>query len=184
MFGKGKRKQFERLFYPHLDAAYNLARYLCANVLDAEDVVQESYLKAYRAFGGYTDDNSRAWILTITRNTCHTLLRKNNMLHSIPFNDEITDGDMAAPVFNSAYLRSPEDLADSSSNCQRVRQAIESLPVEFREVAVLRDLEGLSYSEIGLVLGIPKGTVMLRIARARKRLRILLADGEGREAGP
>jgi len=176
LFGKNKRKQFEKLFQPHLDAAYNLARYLCGNAYDAEDIVQEAYLRAYRAFDDYTNDNSRAWILTITRNSCYSWMRRHNMNLNVSFDEEVNSGDIDTLLSSSAIPQSPEQIAESNSKQQLVRQAIKSLPIEFREVAILRELEELSYQEIGLVLGIPNGTVMSRLARARKRLRILLAN--------
>ncbi len=181
MFRKSKRKQYEKLFKPHMDAAYNLARYLCGDAYDAEDIVQEAYLRAYHAFDGYTDDNSRAWILTITRNTCYSWMRRHNMDFSVSFDEETNSIEAAAQFSDSAIPRSPEQIVESQVSQQLVRKAIESLPIEFREVAILRELEGLSYHEIGYVLGIPKGTVMSRIARARNRLRGLLANVDGQE---
>lgn len=176
MFGRSKREQFERLFQPHLDGAYNLARYLCGNAYDAEDIVQEAYLRAYRAFGEYTNSNSRAWILTITRNTCYSWMRKHTRDFEVSFDEESHSAEMNALLSDSANYESPERIAEGECSQQLVRWAIRSLPVEFREVTVLRELEELSYQEIGIVLGIPKGTVMSRLARARKRLRELLAN--------
>lgn len=176
MFGNSKRKQFEAQFRPHLDAAYNLARYLCRNAYDAEDIVQEAYLRAYRAFGEYTDGNSRAWILTITRNTCHSWMRRHTMNRNVSYDQSAVCGEVDAQLSASDRLQSPEQITASERNRQLVRQTIESLPMEFREVAVLRELEGMSYHEIGQVLDIPAGTVMSRLARARSRLRELLAD--------
>jgi RNA polymerase sigma-70 factor (ECF subfamily) len=173
LFGISKRKQFETLFLPHLDAAYNLARYMSGSPVDAEDIVQEAYLKAYRAFGSYTDENSRAWILTITRNTSRSWLRRHHQV-DISFDEKINSMEMAAPLSDSAIGHSPDQMTEIIYNQQQIRNAIELLPVEFREVAILRELEELTYQEIGLVLDIPIGTVMSRIARARNRLRQLL----------
>lgn len=181
MFGKSKREQFEKLFQPHLNAAYNLARYLCGNAYDAEDIVQEAYLRAYRAFAEYADDNSRAWILTITRNACYSWMRKHHAKFRVCFDEDSNSLGMDAQISDSAIFQSPELITESKCNQQLIRRAIESLPIEFREVTVLRELEELSYREIGLVLGIPKGTVMSRLARARKRLREQLAYVNGRE---
>ncbi len=171
MFRKSQRKRFEKLFQPHLAAAYNLARYLSRDAYDAEDIVQEAYLRAYRAFGEYSNDNGRAWILTITRNTCHSWMRRHHRDHSVSYDEPSVRAEVDAQRSGTADPRSPEQIAESECEQQRIRQAIESLPVEFREVAVLRELEELSYKEIGLVLDIPLGTVMSRIARARDRLR-------------
>lgn len=182
MFGNKNRKQFEKLFLPHLDASYNLARYLCGgSTFDAEDIVQEAYLRAYRAFEEYTDNNSRAWILTITRNTCHSWMRKHNMNPCIPFDEDSNCAGVDTVLADSVSQLSPEQNAQIRCEQQTVRQAIESLPVEFREVTVLRELEDLSYREIGLVLGIPQGTVMSRLARARKKLRELLVNAKNRK---
>ncbi len=181
MFGKNKRKQFEEQFQPHLDAAYNLARYLCRNAYDAEDIVQEAYLRAYRAFAEYTDNNSRAWILTITRNTCHSWTRRHNMYMNVSFDEASVCGEVDAQLSDSGIPESPEQIVASESSQQLIRLAIESLPVDFREAVVLRELEGLSYREIALVLGIPEGTVMSRLARARFRLRELLANANAQE---
>jgi len=181
LFGKNKRKQFEKLFQPHLNACYNLARYLCGNAHDAEDIVQEAYLRAYRAFDGFTDDNRRAWILTVTRNTCHSWMRRNLNNQCVPFDEELNGLDVDTQCSVSIPSRSPEQIAESNNSQQIIIEAIESLPIEFREVAILRELEELSYHDIGLVLGIPKGTVMSRIARARLRLRKLLAIGIDQE---
>jgi len=176
LFGKSKRRQFETLFQPHLDAAYNLARYLCGNAYDAEDIVQDAYLRAYRAFDEYNDSNSRAWILTITRNASFSWMRKHRMNLDVSFDEDShgAENDVLSP--DAAKYETPEGIAGSEFNQQLVRRAIELLPIEFREVTVLRELEDLSYREIGIVLGIPKGTVMSRLARARKRLQELLAN--------
>ena len=176
-----RRKQFEKLFQPHIDAAYNLARYLCGNAYDAEDIVQEAYLRAYRAFSDYKNDNARAWILTITRNTCYSWIRKNNININVPFDEEINSTENLTLISDSAISKSPEQMLENHDIQSLVRQAIKSLPIEFREVAVLRELEGLSYHEIGLILDIPKGTVMSRIARARSRLRDLLVNPDQQE---
>ncbi len=176
MFGNSKRKQFEAQFRPHLDAAYNLAHYLCRSAYDAEDIVQEAYLRAYRAFDEYADGNSRAWILTITRNTCYSWMRRHATNLNVSYDQRSVCGEVDAQLSNSDLLQSPEQIAASDGNRKLIRRAIESLPIEFREVTVLRELEGLSYREIGQVLDIPEGTVMSRLARARLRLRKLLVN--------
>jgi len=181
LFGKNKQKRFEELFQQHIDSAYNLAKYLCGNAYDAEDIVQEAYLRAYRAFDGYTDDNSRAWILTITRNTCHSWMRRNSRNLDVPFDEHYNSMEDDSQTPNSATPQSPESITESNANQRLIRNAIESLPIEFREVAILRELEGLSYREIGRILEIPKGTVMSRIARSRSRLRKHLRNMKGQE---
>lgn len=155
--------KFENDFLPHLDAAYNLARWLTRNDQDAEDVVQEACLRAFRFFGGFRGGNTRAWLLKIVRNTCYTQLQKNRSQELASFDEEIhseDDGSM-----------NPETLLLRSADSQLLRQALEELPVNFREVLVLRELEGLSYSEIAEVSNIRLGTVMSSLSRARERLR-------------
>jgi RNA polymerase sigma factor (sigma-70 family) len=170
---------FENDFLPHLDAAYNLARWLTRNDQDAEDVVQEACLRAFRFFGGFRGGNTRAWLLKIVRNTCYTQLQKNRPQELTTFDEEIHSEDDDSMNPETSLLRS----ADS----QLLRQALEELAVNFREVLVLRELEGLSYGEIAEVSNIPLGTVMSSLSRARERLRqsltsLLNKDGGGKMA--
>jgi RNA polymerase sigma factor (sigma-70 family) len=166
---KEQNARFEQAVLPHLDAAYNLARWLTRNNHDAEDVVQEAYMRALRFFEGFRGGDSRAWLLTIVRNTCYTWL-KQNRAHELTtaFDEEIHSAESDAS--------NPEMVLLESVDNQLLRQALEELPVEFREIVVLRDLEGLSYKEIARVADLPVGTVMSRLARARKRLEQGLAD--------
>ncbi len=165
---------FEQAALPHLDAAYNLARWLIRNDQDAEDVVQDAYLRAFRFFDGFHGGDSRAWLLAIVRNTCYTWLRQKRA-HDVtsPFDEEIHGA--AYDTFN------PERLALQSADNQLLREALEDLPVEFREVIILRELEGLSYKEIADVGDMPPGTVMSRLARGRKRLQRFLATRMSKE---
>jgi RNA polymerase sigma factor (sigma-70 family) len=147
----------------HLHAAYNLARWLTRNDTDAEDVVQEAYLRAFKHFRSFHGDDSRPWLLAIVRNTFYTWLQQNRAAErQTPFDEEIH-------IAEDDHLN-PEGLLLQKANNQLVRQVIEELPAEFREVIVLRELEGLSYKQIADVTEIPMGTVMSRLARARKRL--------------
>jgi RNA polymerase sigma-70 factor (ECF subfamily) len=155
---------FEKAVLPHLDAAYNLARWLTRNAQDAEDVVQEAYLRAFRFFNGHQGGNMRAWLLTIVRNTCYTWLHQNRAQQPTAVFDEELHTDMTES-------HSPETLLLRNADRQLLNQALEELPPVFREVLVLLELEGLSYKEIADVLGVPIGTVMSRLARARHRLR-------------
>jgi RNA polymerase sigma-70 factor (ECF subfamily) len=155
---------FEEAVLPHLDAAYNLARWLTRNTHDAEDVVQEAYLRALRFFNGYQGGNIRAWLLTIVRNTCYTWLHQNRAQQPTTAFDEELHADMTDS-------QNPETLLLRNADRQSLNQALEELPLVFREVLVLLELEGLSYKEIAEVLEIPIGTVMSRLARARHRLR-------------
>jgi RNA polymerase sigma-70 factor, ECF subfamily len=169
---------FENSVLPHLDAAYNLARWLTRNGQDAEDAVQEACLRAFRFFGSFRGGDARNWLLKIVRNTCYTQLQKNRPQELATFDEEIhseDDGSM-----------NPETLLLRSADSQLLRQALEELPVNFREVLVLRELEGLSYREIAEVSNIPQGTVMSSLSRARERLRqsltSLLSKDAAREA--
>jgi len=167
--------RFEEIALPHLAAAYNLARWLVHNDQDAEDVVQESFLRAFKSFHGYYGGNSRAWLLTIVRNTCYTWLQKNRMLTlADPIDDKLDELGLD--------FADPEMLLLRSVDAQIVRAALQELPVEFREVVVLREMEALSYKEIANVVDLPLGTVMSRLARGRKRLQALLAGRMGKEA--
>ena len=158
----------------HLDAAYNLARWLTHNVHDAEDVVQESYLRAFRFFGGFRGGDSRAWLLTIVRNTAYTWLQRNRSREfAASLDEELQIADEETP--------SPEAKLLSGAESEMVRQALEALPLQYREVMVLRELEELSYKEISHIADIPIGTVMSRLARARKRLQQSLAQTLGKE---
>jgi len=154
---------FEEAVMPHLDAAYNLARWLMRNEDDAQDMVQEAYLRALRFFGGFHGTDARAWLLTIVRNTCYTCLKRNRSTE--------LSGD-----FEEAVLTIESDEPDPEAShmlkvrAQLVNEAIERLPIEFREVVILRELEELSYKEIAEITEIPIGTVMSRLSRARKRL--------------
>ena len=160
---RSKVMNFEEAVLPHLDAAYNLARWLTRNEHDAQDVVQEAYLRAFRFFSGFHGANSRAWLLTIVRNTCFTWLRHNRSPElSADFDEAVRAKESDEP--------DPETQQVLKARAQLVNSAIEKLPVEFREVMVLRELEELSYKEIAVVTGVPIGTVMSRLARARKRL--------------
>lgn len=174
MLAQDQRTLFEQTVLPHLAAAYNLARWLTHNDQDAEDVVQEAYLRAFRFFGGFHGGDSRAWLLTIVRHTCYTWLRQQRAHDLITVFDE----DLHTPECPTA---DPETQLVQQASAQALRAAVEALPVEFREVVVLRDLEELSYKEIATIANIPIGTVMSRLARARKRLQQALLTQAGKE---
>ena len=164
-------REFERKVLPHLDAAYNLARFLMRNDQDAEDVVQEASLRAFRFFDNFRGENSRAWFLQIVRNTSFTVLKKNRPDEmNVVFDEELHGG--AAPVMDAGVA------LDRAHDRETVRAAIEQLPPEFREAITLRELEGASYKEIADIAGVPIGTVMSRLARARRQLQMTLSKQE------
>src|SRR5271155_4161081 len=169
VYGLLRREQFfETSVVPHMGAAYNLARWLTRNDHDAEDVVQEAYLRAFRFWESFRGADPRAWLLAIVRNTCFTWLHQNRK----PFSELPED----LPDLNSANTN-PEALLLANVDAELLRRAVEELPLEFRETIVLRELEGFSYKEISSITAVPIGTVMSRLARARNRLQKVLVGG-------
>lgn len=162
------RGQFEQAILPHLPAAYNLARWLLRREQDAEDVAQEALLRAYKFFDTFRGGDGRAWLLTIVRRTCYTWLRQYQA-HEL--NTEAFDED----VHQIDSTSTPEALLLSRGQQQFLQRALSALPVEFREVIILRELEELSYKEIAAITELPLGTVMSRLARARARLQDYVA---------
>jgi RNA polymerase sigma-70 factor (ECF subfamily) len=160
-------ERFDRIILPHLDDAYTLARYLVRDSHAAQDVVQDAALRALRYFDGYNGGDARAWLLSIVRNVSLTWRqRTRGDAHTVDIAELGVAGEHATDA-----------AAIESSERQRIVRAIESLPEEFREIIVLREIEELSYKEISTVVGVPVGTVMSRLARGRKRLAALLGDG-------
>jgi RNA polymerase sigma-70 factor, ECF subfamily len=164
-----ERVRFDQVVLPHLDAAFNLARWLLRGRADAEDVAQDAMLRAFRFFSGFHGGDARAWVLQIVRNTCYSWLEKNRPLE---LSTEFDEG---------LYPQSgadPETLAIAGDNRERLTRALEDLPPRFREVLVLRELEGCSYKEIAAVTSVPIGTVMSTLARARQRLQRALTQAD------
>src|SRR6201988_4178217 len=160
MLEQNDQANFEETVLPHLDAAYNLARWLTRNQQDAEDLVQEAYLRALRFFAGFRGGSGRSWLLQIVRNTCYNWLQANRPIQDAhEFDENVVLADSRAP--------NPEEICLQNDSCIRLRKALEELPFNFREVLVMRELEGLSYKEISAVTGAPPGTVMSRLARGR-----------------
>lgn len=160
------QQRFERAMLPHLDAAYVLARFLVRDPHDAEDLVHDAYLRALRHFESFRGGNGRGWLLTIVRRTCYTWLSRRR---SLPQVTSYLDGEHGIDDGPG-----PDTLAVQQAQRDQLLQAVERLPVEFREAVVLRDLQGLSYQEVAEVLDVPLGTVMSRLARGRMRLQAVL----------
>jgi RNA polymerase sigma factor (sigma-70 family) len=170
-----RRERFEQTVLPHLDAAYNLARWLTRNDQDAQDVTQEACLRAFRFFDGYQGGNMRSWLLTIVRNTCYTWMHQNRA----PGSDEVFDEEIHSAERSSGS--SPELQVLAGADKETLRRAIEDLPDVFREALILREIEGMSYKEIADIASVSLGTVMSRLARARARLRQSLGAALGKE---
>ena len=155
---------FEEVVLPHLDSAYNLARWLTRNEQDAEDVVQEACLRALRYFPSFNGDHARRWLLTVVRNSCYSWMDASRpMKNSVEFDENLFSPDRRDP--------DPERMLLQNDNADLVRKALENLAPNFREVLILRELEDLSYKEIATITGMPLGTVMSTLSRARNRLR-------------
>ena len=165
--GREDQVRFEQLVLPHVDAAFNLARWLLRRREDAEDVAQEAMLRAWRFFLGFHGGDARAWLLQIVRNSCYTWLEKNRPMElSVQFNEELhLDG-----------CATPETIAIAGDERECLTRALETLPPRFREVIILRELEGYSYKEIAAIASIPIGTVMSSLSRARRHLCFALAN--------
>ena len=157
---------FNQAVLPHLDAAYNLARWLTRNDQDAEDIAQEACLRAFKYWRSFSGSDCRSWLLKIVRNTFYSWLRQRSV-QPVLTDDGQTDD-------TADDIPDPENALIQNADRDMLRAALEDLAVEFREAIVLRELEGLSYKEIADIAGVPIGTVMSRLARARKRLQSYL----------
>jgi RNA polymerase sigma factor (sigma-70 family) len=176
---KHSPNRFDAVMLPHLDAAYNLARWLSGSPTDADDVVQEAFLRAFRFFDGYEGDNPRAWLLAIVRNTWFTEWRRqHNRADSTPYDDSLNVDDQL-PGWADESGDDPEKLAVRQDETELVHRALATLPVEYREVIVLRELEDMSYKDVAAVAGIPMGTVMSRLSRARRLLCTAVRAAQG-----
>lgn len=172
--GNLSQSDFEQVFLPHLDAAYNLARWLLRNDQDAEDAVQEAYMRAYKAFSRFRGGDGKAWFMTILRNVCYTMIKKLRSHETPePFDEEIHQLSSETEM---------QEVFRQKANAENLHSALEKLSDEFREIIVLHDLEGLAYKEIAVVVGIPIGTVMSRLARARGRLRAEIIAANAKES--
>jgi RNA polymerase sigma factor (sigma-70 family) len=179
--GEDERALFARVVLPHLGDAFALARWLTGNRADAEDVVQDACLRALRGISRFSGANARAWMLTIVRHTAYTWLGKNRPAALVMTDDleaveraEFSRGGGDTEAAN----KTPEAALIAKADAARLQAAIGQLPPPFRETLVLRDLQGLDYKEIAAVTGVPIGTVMSRLARARQRLMTMIGKDE------
>lgn len=169
--GAGQAEDFRRLILPHLDGAYNLARFLTRDAVLSEDVVQDAMLRAFRAFGQFRGGSPRAWLFMIVRNCCRTTLARRGGMVSLVVHESSLSEDAAVQLNQQPDPRpTPEEELFRKMDASRVRSAIEAIPEPFRETIVLRDLEDLSYAEIAEVTGVAVGTVMSRLSRGRAML--------------
>lgn len=166
-----KIQLFEQIMLPHLDAAYNLARWLTRNPQDAEDVVQEAYLRALRFFNSFVGGDGKAWLLAIVRNTCRTLHQRERGALQVPFDESVHQAGQAV----NAEAGLERDAAHAG-----LRNCLQALPAEYREVLIMREMEEMPYKDIAYAAGLPMGTVMSRLSRARRRLQDCLV---GRRKG-
>jgi RNA polymerase sigma factor (sigma-70 family) len=173
------RVRFERLMLEHLDAAYALAYWLMRNEDEARDAVQEAYLRALRFYRSFHGTDGRGWLLKIVRNACYEMRgRERNSAMDCEFDEDGVDPETTAAGAVIAFPRNPEAVAIERATGEWVRRCIRALPPDFREVLVLRDLHGCSYREIASIAGIPPGTVMSRLARARRLLLARITETE------
>ena len=171
MSEESQSRRFQEIALPHLDAAYNLARWLARNDADAQDIVQEAFLRAFKSFAGFRGTSGRPWLLAIVRTTCYTWLRqrKSSQLE-VPYDDEVANDEAEGQPYPVNSETNPEAILAASEERRLFDAALDQLPIEFREAVVLRDVEELSYKEIANVAAIPIGTVMSRLARGRRML--------------
>ena len=170
MTDRWRHREYEQLIVPHLDAAYNLARWMVKNDADAEDLVQDACVRALKFLETFRGVNARSWLLSIVRNTCYSWLRQKSSgeRQYVEFNEEVHGRPEDSP--------DPATLTEQQLNWEMLKKALEEIPDEFREVLILRELEECSYKEIAEITGVPLGTVMSRLARARTHLHRKLLD--------
>jgi RNA polymerase sigma-70 factor (ECF subfamily) len=176
-----KALRFEAMALPHIDSAFNLARWLARNDQDAEDIVQEAYLRAFKFFDGFHGNDGRPWLLSIVRNTFYTWYQQRKAQgESVEYDEQLHGIGTQDPDGAQRTAVDPQELLVQKDDRRQLDRALQTLPAEFREVLVLRELEELSYKEIATIVGIPMGTVMSRLARGRKQLAEAFAcEGSG-----
>jgi RNA polymerase sigma factor (sigma-70 family) len=168
MSGQKYFGDFEQDALQHLNSAYNLARWLTRNDQDAEDIAQEAYLRAFKSYHRFRGGDARPWLLKIVRNVYYTSLQKNSARQFVDFDDDLITNDPSFP--------NPEEILIQNSSGVLLRRALETLATRSREMLILREVEGMSYKQISTVVGVPTGTVMSRLSRARAHLRQSVAD--------
>ena len=175
-----ERTRFANVVLPHLGDAYALARWLARNDSDAEDIVQEACLRAFRGIAGFGNINARGWVLSIVRNTAYTWLKRHRdpKVVAVDSVEEVEPAGVDAGIDWASSPASPEAALIERADAARLEAAIAALPIEFRETLVLREVEGLDYRAIAEITGVPIGTVMSRLARARRRLMVQLGKEE------
>jgi RNA polymerase sigma factor (sigma-70 family) len=175
---KDDRAMFDEVFLPHMAEAYRLAQWLTGNAYDAEDVVQDAALRAFRGIKSFGAVNARAWSLTIVRNTAYSWLAKNKS-KAVVFTDDLSPAEQQEVEHEGLYgtrVETPEEIALSKADAEDVQQALEKLPAHFREVIVLREINQLNYRDIAEITNVPIGTVMSRLSRGRQLLITILGD--------
>ncbi len=175
---KDERAVFDEVFLPHMAEAYRLARWLTGNAYDAEDVVQDAALRAFRGIKSFGAVNARAWSLTIVRNTAYSWLMKNRP-KAVVFTDDLSfaeQQELEHEGLQGARVETPEEIALFKADAEEVQHALAQLPAHFREVIVLREMNQLNYRDIAEITNVPIGTVMSRLSRGRQLLIALLGD--------
>ena len=186
MLDEAKRERFERLVLPHLDAAYGLARWLMRDPVQAEEAVQEAYLRAYRFFGGFRGEDARPWLLGVVRHACYSLVERERQAGgpAQEFDERVHGEEALAAGTVVRFPLDPEAAAIERAEREQVWACLAALPTKYREAIVLRELHGCSYREIAQIADVPLGTVMSRLARGRKLLACALgAQRRKRETG-
>ena len=181
--GAGHSDSFRQIILPHLDGAYNLACYLTRDPVLSQDIVQDAFLRAFRAFAQFRDGSARAWLFAIVRNCCRTAQSGQSGMLSLVIHESGLDEEVAAALSEQADPSpTPEEEVIRKTEIDRLRASIEAMPEPFREAIVLRDIEDLSYAEIAEVTGVPIGTVMSRLSRGRSILaKELLGPAKGED---
>jgi RNA polymerase sigma factor (sigma-70 family) len=175
---KDERSAFDEIFAPYLPEAYRLARWLAGNASDAEDIVQEAAIRAFRGIKGFGAVNARAWSLTIVRNTALTWLTKNRPRTVSYINDlnAVEQQELEYQGLHGTRVETPEETALLKADAEEIEKALAQLPTQFREVIVLREINQMNYRDIAEITNVPIGTVMSRLSRARQLLLVLLGD--------